>query len=98
MSFLTNFTSPILADGDFGIAACVGVAARLTVMLTLLGLVCLATNSVILPDGYPVKTAKQLATLDVLLGEQTLSALLGRRPQWAGDTPHREILRWMGAL
>jgi hypothetical protein len=45
-----------------------------------------------------VKTAKQLATLDVLLGEQTLSALLGRRPQWAGDTPHREILRWMGAL
>ena len=98
MSFLTNFTSPILADGDFGIAAGVGVAARLTVMLTPLGLVCLATNSVILPDGYPVKTAKQLATLDVLLGEQTLSALLGRRPLWADDMPHREILRWMGAL
>ena len=59
---------PILADGDFGIAAGVGVAARLTVMLTLLGLMCLATNSVILPYGYPVTIAKQLATLDVLLG------------------------------
>ena len=45
-----------------GIAAGVGVAARLTVMLTLLGLVCMATNSVTLPDGYPAITAKQLAT------------------------------------
>ena len=68
VSFMTNFTSPILADDEFGIAAGVRVAVRLTVMLTLLGLVCLETNSVILPDGYPVKTAKRLATLDVLLG------------------------------
>ena len=74
------------------------MAARLTVILTLLGLVCLATNSVTLPDGYPAKTAKQLATLDVLFGAQALPAFQGRRPLWADDTPHREILRWMGAL
>ena len=36
VSFLTNVTSPIPANGDFGIAAGVGVAAGLVVMLTLL--------------------------------------------------------------
>ena len=50
-------TSSACPRGDFGIAAGVGVAASQTVMLTLLGLVCLTTNSVILPDGYPAKTA-----------------------------------------
>ncbi len=36
VSFLTNLSSPIPANGDFGIAAGVGVASGLIVMLTLL--------------------------------------------------------------
>ena len=35
-SFLTNLTSPIPANGDFGIVAAIGVASGLIVMLTLL--------------------------------------------------------------
>jgi len=38
VSFLTNLTSPIPANGDFGVVAGVGVAAGLIVMLALLAL------------------------------------------------------------
>ena len=36
VSFITNVTSPLPANGDFGIVAAIGVGSGLIVMLTLL--------------------------------------------------------------
>ena len=81
VSFLTNLTSPIPANGDFGVAAAIGVGAGLIVMLTLLSssralLDRWRENRGSLPPARPISGSIPGAGRAV----ESLGGLLARRP------------------